>query len=105
MARCPWTSELDLPPSLQSGRSRVGLRLWRGSLLLLASVLLSGAAASAQVPLKKNVLILNEVGLSHPLTAMMTQQVVRELQKRSDRNVEFYSESLDLMSFQGKLTP
>jgi signal transduction histidine kinase len=35
----------------------------------------------------------------------MTEQIVSESQKLPERNVEFYSESLDLMSFQGKLAP
>jgi signal transduction histidine kinase/ABC-type uncharacterized transport system substrate-binding protein len=83
----------------------VGLQLLCRSLLLIVAVLLGEAGVSAQAPLKKNVLILNEVGLSHPLTATMTRLIVSELQKLPDRNIEFYSESLDLMSFQGKLTP
>ncbi len=73
--------------------------------MLIVVVLLGEAGVAAQVTLKKNVLILNEVGLSHPLTATMTQQIVSQLQKPPDRNIEFYFESLDLMSFQEKLGP
>jgi signal transduction histidine kinase len=57
------------------------------------------SSLSAQTPLKKNVLILTEVGLSHSMTAGMTQQIVSGVQETRDRHVEFYSESLDLSSF------
>jgi len=56
----------------------------------------------AQTPLKKNVLILTDVGLSHSLTVMMTQQIVSGVQETLNRHVEFYSESLDLSSFPSK---
>ena len=55
--------------------------------------------SSAQTSVQKNVLILNEVGLSHSLTSEMTQQVVSGVLEAPNRNVEFYSESLDLSSF------
>jgi signal transduction histidine kinase len=103
MARFSWTNEVDWFPG-KSFRSRAALRVLP-SLLLIALVLLGGAGASAQVASKKDVLIINEVGMSHPLTATVTQQIIGALQKRSDRNVEFYSESLDLMSFQGNVAP
>lgn len=83
-------------------RAWAGLRFWDRSLLLIALLLWSGVGVPAPVPLKRNVLILNEVGLSNPLTATITQQIVNELQ---NPNVEFYSESLDLISLHGRLAP
>jgi sigma-B regulation protein RsbU (phosphoserine phosphatase) len=63
---------------------------------LLAVVLASGPSVSAQVPLKKDVLILNEVGLSHALTDLMTQQIISGVRGTAGE-VEFFSESLDLL--------
>ncbi len=54
---------------------------------------------SAQTSPKKNVLILSEVGLSHALTSLITQEVVSGVQETPNHHVEFYSESLDLTSF------
>jgi len=64
---------------------------------LLALALIS-ASVSAQVRSKKDVLILNEVGLSHSLTDVMTQQIVSGVERTTGRDVEFFSESLDLLS-------
>ncbi len=64
---------------------------------LLALALIS-ASASAQVRSKKDVLILNEVGPSHSLTDVMTQQIVSGVERTTRRDVEFFSESLDLLS-------
>ena len=64
---------------------------------LLALALIS-TSASAQVRSKKDVLILNEVGLSHSLTDVMTQQIVSGVERTAGRDVEFFSESLDLLS-------
>jgi len=64
---------------------------------LLAVALASGSSASAQVPLKKDVLILNEVGFSHALTDLMTQQIVSGVRSTADHDVEFFAESLDLL--------
>lgn len=79
------------------------VRLGRTSLLsaLIFLVLVSGAHTSAQTPQKKNVLILSDVGLSHSLTVKISQKIVAEVQEAPDRNVEFYSESLDLQAFPG----
>ena len=64
---------------------------------LLAFALIS-ASASAQVRSKKDVLILNEVGISHALTDVVTQQIVSGVERTANRDVEFFSESLDLLS-------
>ena len=66
---------------------------------LLPQMIFAGAVAAQQAPPKKNVLIINEVGLSHSLTSLMTQQILEGVQETPDLHVEFYSESLDLISF------
>jgi signal transduction histidine kinase len=69
------------------------------ALLILLFLILVCSISCAQTSLQKNVLILNEVGLSHSLTSEMTQQIVSGVLQAPNRNVEFYSESLDLSSF------
>ncbi|MGC2283263.1 MAG: ABC transporter substrate binding protein [Candidatus Acidiferrales bacterium] len=64
---------------------------------LLAVALASVSSASAQEPVKKDVLILNEVGLSHALTDLMTQQIVSGVRNRAGHDAEFFSENLDLL--------
>ena len=73
------------------------MRLISQAPFLLAFALIS-ASVSAQVRSKKDVLILNEVGLSHSLTDVMTQQIVSGVERATGRDVEFFSESLDLLS-------
>jgi signal transduction histidine kinase len=81
-----------------SGR---GLRRWRISLLsvLLACALVCRPTVRAQVFAKRNVLIVNEVGLSHSLTDVMILEIVGGVERKTGRNVEFFSESLDLLAF------
>jgi signal transduction histidine kinase len=78
--------------------SQMNLSFISALLLLILSSLL-GSPARAQTSLKKNVLILSEVGLSHSLTNVITQQIVTGVEDTPNRHVEFYSESLDLSSF------
>jgi signal transduction histidine kinase len=66
-------------------------------MLLFLSSLCSHS--SAQTSVQKNVLVLSEVGLSHSLTNEITQQVIGGVLDTPNRNVEFYSESLDLSTF------
>jgi signal transduction histidine kinase len=75
-------------------------------MLSLVSFFWSGAT-SAHAPLKRNVLILSDVRMSHSLTAEITQQIVAGVRETetADRQVEFYSESLDLASFPGTPSP
>jgi len=72
---------------------------------LIVLVVVSESSASAQVPLKKNVLILSEVGVSHPLTSVVTQQMIAGVQETPGRHVEFYPESLDLLTLPGSPSP
>ena len=48
---------------------------------------------------KKAVLILNEVGLAHPASAVITQELMSQLEGNRDYEVEFYIESLDSTLF------
>ena len=65
--------------------------------LLTFSVLwvLLAATANAQPPLRKNVLIINEVGLAHPAIALVTEEVMSRLAADPRYQTEFYVESLD----------
>lgn len=91
--------------SRQAGRlSRICVRTRQISLVavLVFLVLVSGPNSSAQTPQKKNVLVLSDVGLSHSLTAKITEEIVVGLGERPDRHVEVYSESLDMEAFPAK---
>jgi signal transduction histidine kinase len=70
--------------------------------VLLSFALLGAFRTSAQEPFKQDVLILNEVGLSHSLTDVMTQAIVKGTKTVPAHEVEFFSESLDLLSLPGK---
>ena len=70
--------------------------------LLTLVVFFGSGPTSAQAPLKRNVLILSDVGLSHSLTAEFMQEIVTEARETPERHVEFYSESLDLQAFPGR---
>jgi signal transduction histidine kinase len=84
-------------------------RLWARQILLLLFLislnLVVGPSGSAQTPPRKNVLILNEVGVSHALTKVMNQELLTGVRDTPDRHVEFYSESFDMLSFPGSLSP
>ncbi len=73
--------------------------------VLLTFVLLRESSVSAQDPSKKDVLILNEVGFSHSLTDSVTQQIVSGVPRTPQGDIEFFSESLDLLSFPRRPTP
>src|SRR5208337_583044 len=59
------------------------------------SVLLVASIAKAQAPVRKNVLIINEVGLAHPASALVTEQVMSRMAADPRYQTEFYVESLD----------
>ena len=78
-------------------------RRWISSLLVLVVLLaVVGNPAPAQMLPQKEVLILNEVGLSHTLTNLMYQEIVAGVQQVPGIRVEFSSENLDLASFAQK---
>lgn len=64
---------------------------------LLASCLLSADIRSVP-PAKKTVLVINEVGLAHPASSLVTQPLLSELTANGQYDVEFYVESLDVPS-------
>jgi len=94
--------------SLPSQAKRPSLRrLAFGSASLMLSLVFffwSGPTA-AQAPLARDVLILSDVGMSHSLTAEVTQQIVAGVRETPERHIEFYSESLDLQAFPGTPSP
>ena len=61
--------------------------------------LLISSGAAANYPSRKNVLIINQVGLSHRIYAVVTEEIQSRLTENPDYQIEFYSESLDSMSF------
>jgi signal transduction histidine kinase len=76
------------------------MRRWISLLSVLVTFsLVICSSASAQLPVRKTVLIINEVGLTHALTVTMTQQIIAGVRDTPGRQVEFFSENLDLLSF------
>jgi signal transduction histidine kinase len=53
----------------------------------------------AELPTRKNVLIVSEVGMSHPGPALIDETLRQAFGNPSHYQVEFFSESLDTMSF------
>jgi len=64
-------------------------------LVLCAFVILVTSFAQAQIPARKVVLIINEVGLAHRASALVTEKVMSRLAADSRYQTEFYVESLD----------
>jgi signal transduction histidine kinase len=79
-------------------RRGLGLNGIALQLALAASLLLVSSGAAADYTGRKNVLIINQVGLSHRIYAMVTEEIQSKLTDNSDYQVEFYTESLDSMS-------
>jgi hypothetical protein len=79
----------------------------RGSTLRwLVIAVLAGASAipaatipSSTPPRRKTVLIINEVGLAHPASAVVTRELMLQLEGNRDYEVEFYIESLNSTLF------
>jgi signal transduction histidine kinase len=63
---------------------------WASLLLTLISLVWSDPISS-QAPLKRNVLILSDVGMSHSLTAEVMQQIVAGVPETPERHIEFFS--------------
>jgi signal transduction histidine kinase/ABC-type uncharacterized transport system substrate-binding protein len=94
--------------SLPSQAKRPSLRrLAFGSASLMLSLVFFFwiGPTAAQAPLARDVLILSDVGMSHSLTAEVTQEIVSGLRETPERHIEFYSESLDLQAFPGTPSP
>jgi signal transduction histidine kinase len=79
--RCPW------------------LRRFAVAALSCSTLLSVAAVATSTPPRRKTVLILNEVGLAHPASAVITRELMSQLEGNRDYEVEFYVESLDSTLF------
>ena len=75
----------------------------RGQLVMLglfcAALSLHPPAVLSQEPLRKSVLIINELGMSHPALTMVSQQILLVVGTDPRYQIEFYSESLDARAF------
>lgn len=65
---------------------------------LIFSFIFLASLVEAQVPPKKNILIVNEVGESHPAVTLITQELISGLSNNPDFQFEFYLERLDTTS-------
>jgi signal transduction histidine kinase len=74
-------------------------------LVLISVVLVGGPTGSAQTRAKKNVLILNQMGPSDALTKLMDRELLTAVPDTPDRQVEFFSENFDMLSYPNTLSP
>jgi signal transduction histidine kinase len=102
--RCNSLERSPLRASLLLCRSRTKLKCIQPLLLLLVLAVLSSPVAAPQVPPDKHVLIIDEVGLSHALTDLITHNITEGAQPTPNLHVEFHSESLDVISSPDKPT-
>ena len=86
-----------LEPSHSSAGSKHRLMSWAELCFTLLFLLFPYSVATAQAPPKKNVLIISEAGLSHTMPVRQVQQIIDGVEKPG-RQVEFYSENLDLLT-------
>jgi signal transduction histidine kinase len=82
--------------------NRVVRALPRVFLVVVVLIAIGHIAAQAQSFKERNVLIITELGASHPATILVGQQIVTELQATPGYQVEVYTESLDAMAFPNK---
>ena len=68
---------------------------WSGILSLCVVVFLVASAALAQGPVRKNVLMINVIGQSHPGPVIVTNLILSALHSDPRFQVEFYWEDLD----------
>ena len=68
---------------------------WSGSLSLCLVVFLAASVALAQDPVRKNVLMINVIGQSHPGPVIVTNLILSALHSDPRFQVEFYWENLD----------
>ena len=68
---------------------------WSGSLSLCLVVFLVASIALAQSPVRKNVLMINVIGQSHPGPVIVTNLILSALHSDPRFQVEFYWEDLD----------
>jgi signal transduction histidine kinase len=68
-------------------------------LLVCLLVFLVASIAEAQTPVRKTVLIINEVGQAHPAVALVNDRVMSRMAADQRYQIEFYVESLDTPLF------
>ncbi len=68
-------------------------------LLVCLLVFLVASIAEAQTPIRKTVLIINEVGQAHPAVAVVNDRVMSRMAADQRYQIEFYVESLDTPLF------
>src|SRR5271157_292585 len=73
--------------------------LCRSVILLCTCLPLMLCPAASTQPVRKSVLIINEVGLAHSASALVTQQLLSELASSPVYQTQFYVESIDSTSF------
>jgi signal transduction histidine kinase len=56
-------------------------------------------SAEPQIPSRKNVIVITEVGISHAASILMSQELQRAFIEKPNRYVEIYTESLDVTTF------
>ena len=75
------------------------LRWFVVAVLASASAIAVATTPTSTTPHRKTVLILNEVGLAHPASAVITRELMSQLEGNPNYEVEFYIESLDSTLF------
>jgi len=105
---CPQVPQISGTGVLRSCRnSTAGARHTRKSLhdvvlvplLFAAWLCFWSCAAESQIPSRKNVIVITEVGISHAASQLISQELQKAFLGNSERHVELYTESLDMTSF------
>lgn len=79
-------------------RRRLNL-CWCGPVISLALLLPVASTGASSPPVRKSVLIITEVGVTHRAAASITESLVSALSTNQEYQVEFYSENLDTPAF------
>lgn len=70
-------------------------RQWRHHVLLVSTCLSLLLQPASATPARKTLLVINEVGLAHPASTVVTQRLLSALSSNPAYQVEFYVESVD----------
>lgn len=70
-------------------------RYFRAVCLALLWLSLPPQISAIATPARKNVLVINEVGLAHPASTLVTERLLSALSSDANYQVEFYVESID----------
>ena len=86
-----------------TSQCRLGHRMKTQCLSTLAILILSSASlqplVAAQIPPRKNVLIITELGETHPAMATITRELTEGLSGNRNYQIEIYVESMDTETF------